>query len=565
MSALSIQPTYPIFTDIDGQPLEAGYVWIGAANLDPQTNPINVYWDADLTIAAPQPIRTLSGYPARNGTPARLYVNSDYSIRVMNRNGSTVYSAPTATERYSDVVVSMNAENVVYNPPFTGSVATNVEDKLAQTISVKDFGAVGDGVVDDTAAINNAILAVAVSGGVVYFPAGKYLTQGDHSISLPALGKIVSFMGDGPDASILLCSTNDDVLTIFGSSQCFVSQLGFDKQTRNQLGNGLVIKNTSYAVIEHVTCFGFLNGFYTEDCLTTAFIKPLARFNDIGMYLSFTTLSRPNAITIVNPSFSLNDRWGLRVNQPATLYVLGGSIEGNGWNQTSFHGGIYIANAGTEGGVGATIDGVHMEQNAGEADIHIASTLNADTTYNITNCAIFPIDNTHYTDNRIYIENSVRQNLKLRGNSFKTFGSYTPNASRKYVASIDTTLLTVDTGGDITQFYDPVETPLIQTWGDNVIRQSMLIARASVAINGTPAAVISGTAYNIGAVTRNSAGEVYCAFVKERVNADYQVIASSRSTATICSCISKTTLGFVVGTANLAGALVDSDFDVLVA
>ena len=99
MSALSIQPTYPIFTDIDGQPLEDGYVWIGTANLDPQTNPINVYWDAALTQLAVQPIRTLAGYPVNSGTPARLYVNSDYSIRVMDKKGSVVYSAPAATER----------------------------------------------------------------------------------------------------------------------------------------------------------------------------------------------------------------------------------------------------------------------------------------------------------------------------------------------------------------------------------------------------------------------------------------------------------------------------------
>lgn len=111
MSALSIQPTYPIFTDIDGQPLEAGYVWIGTANLDPQTNPINVYWDASLTILAPQPIRTLAGYPSRNGTPGRLYVNSDYSIRVMNKNGSAVYSAPSATERYNGSVVVFGTSN----------------------------------------------------------------------------------------------------------------------------------------------------------------------------------------------------------------------------------------------------------------------------------------------------------------------------------------------------------------------------------------------------------------------------------------------------------------------
>lgn len=111
MSALSIQPTYPIFTETDGLPLENGYIWIGAANLDPQGNPINVYWDAALTIAAPQPIRTLNGYPSRNGTPARLYVNSDYSIRVMNKNGSAVYSAPTATERYNGTVVVFSAVN----------------------------------------------------------------------------------------------------------------------------------------------------------------------------------------------------------------------------------------------------------------------------------------------------------------------------------------------------------------------------------------------------------------------------------------------------------------------
>ena len=54
MSALSIQPTYPIFTDIDGQPLEDGYVWIGTANLDPQTNPINVYWIAATALARPE-------------------------------------------------------------------------------------------------------------------------------------------------------------------------------------------------------------------------------------------------------------------------------------------------------------------------------------------------------------------------------------------------------------------------------------------------------------------------------------------------------------------------------
>jgi hypothetical protein len=93
MSTIEVQPPYPAFAGADGQPLENGYIWIGTVNLSPQTNPINVYWDAANTIAAPQPIRTLNGYPSRNGTPARFYVASDYSIQVLDSKGSVVYTS----------------------------------------------------------------------------------------------------------------------------------------------------------------------------------------------------------------------------------------------------------------------------------------------------------------------------------------------------------------------------------------------------------------------------------------------------------------------------------------
>jgi hypothetical protein len=93
MSTIEVQPPYPAFAGADGLPLENGYIWIGTVNLNPQVNPIAVYWDAAQTISAPQPIRTLNGYPSRNGTPARFYVASDYSIQVLDSKGSLVYTS----------------------------------------------------------------------------------------------------------------------------------------------------------------------------------------------------------------------------------------------------------------------------------------------------------------------------------------------------------------------------------------------------------------------------------------------------------------------------------------
>jgi uncharacterized protein YbcV (DUF1398 family) len=86
---------------------------------------------------------------------------------------------------------AVDASQVTYNPPFTGSVVTNVEAKLSQYVSVKDFGAVGDGVVDDTAAIQTAINS---DEGNVFFPAGVYrttapITMTDVTVSLYGEGK----------------------------------------------------------------------------------------------------------------------------------------------------------------------------------------------------------------------------------------------------------------------------------------------------------------------------------------------------------------------------------------
>jgi Pectate lyase superfamily protein len=57
----------------------------------------------------------------------------------------------------------------------TGATSRTIRDKLKDTVSVKDFGAVGDNSADDTAAIQAAIDSLS-SGGTVHFPTGIYKT-----------------------------------------------------------------------------------------------------------------------------------------------------------------------------------------------------------------------------------------------------------------------------------------------------------------------------------------------------------------------------------------------------
>lgn len=90
-----IQSAFPIFNDLNGAPLENGYIYIGTAGTNPvnTSNQISVYFDSDLQTPVSQPIRTVNGYPSRSGSPAQLYTTPDYSIVVHNSNGELVYSS----------------------------------------------------------------------------------------------------------------------------------------------------------------------------------------------------------------------------------------------------------------------------------------------------------------------------------------------------------------------------------------------------------------------------------------------------------------------------------------
>ena len=139
--SIKVTPFFPVFTDIDGQPLENGKIYVGVVDLPTVANPIQVYWDKDLTIPASQPITTIGGYPSNGGTPSPFYVAEGYSLLVQNKNGTQVYSAPNTTQL-----------------------------DVGGPISVLSYGADPTGTRDSSAAIQAAIN----ENNNVYIPEGDY-------------------------------------------------------------------------------------------------------------------------------------------------------------------------------------------------------------------------------------------------------------------------------------------------------------------------------------------------------------------------------------------------------
>jgi hypothetical protein len=104
--AVEVKPPFPLFTDTAGAPVDAGYIYIGTANTDPVQNPIAVFFDAALSVPAAQPIRTIGGYPARNGSAAALFCGSNYSISVRDKNGVEVFTSASAALNGGDITLA---------------------------------------------------------------------------------------------------------------------------------------------------------------------------------------------------------------------------------------------------------------------------------------------------------------------------------------------------------------------------------------------------------------------------------------------------------------------------
>lgn len=267
MAAISVLAPYPVFNDRDGQPLDDGNIYVGSENLDPITNPIQVYWDEALTIQASQPIKTSGGFPSYQGTPADLYVNADnFSITVTDKNDLLVYTSLKGAIKVSIPPSSITADQVEYDPPFTGALTSGytVEDKLSQSVSVKDFGAIGDGTADDTAAIQAAIDSFASGQGTISFPNGRYLITSTVTIDQDR----INLIGEGVWVTeILFEPSADDICFFFGKggegttnagaiSQCSLREMSFRSTNLTYKKTALELKDISLFQCDNVAIGG---------------------------------------------------------------------------------------------------------------------------------------------------------------------------------------------------------------------------------------------------------------------------------------------------------------------
>lgn len=134
---IPIQNPYRLFLDVDGQPLEDGYIYVGVAGLNPEVsaNQLAIYFDSALTIPASQPLRTIGGIITNSGSAANIYTFPlRCSITIRNKNGTLIYSV-------LNTIIS-DAFGSFYSIGSVAEIGTTEIDSTINLIKVDSYHAV---------------------------------------------------------------------------------------------------------------------------------------------------------------------------------------------------------------------------------------------------------------------------------------------------------------------------------------------------------------------------------------------------------------------------------------
>lgn len=204
----------------------------------------------------------------------------------------------------------------VVNAGSSGSLVTPV-------FNVKTFGATGNGTTDDTAAIQSAMNALAVTGatgGTLYFPAGTYKYTSRLQFGVAVTQTNVKIVGDGP-VSVLkptgAFSTNPTIefrdCPFWG-----VSDVKLDCSARTGTGDGILVDGSSYGTVARAVITGS-SRYGINITRTNGAATPVLNYIEPSVVFSANTTAPWNALAS-----------GLRTASYATIDVRDFGVTANG-------------------------------------------------------------------------------------------------------------------------------------------------------------------------------------------------------------------------------------------
>lgn len=455
MTAVVYQRSF--FADTTGLPLDSGSLYIGVANQDPQTNPVQVYWDSALTIPATQPLTITAGYVTNSGVRAAYYVAADtYSLRARNKAGVQVdYIADANFNNFSG---SSGSSQIGFLQTGTGAVTRTVQSRLRETVSVMDFGAVGDGVTNDLAAFQAATnyAMTQTDGCTVYIPRGRFKIVGsiiqDRS-SITSRG-VVNYIGSGRRSTTILHSGATTLFSATGPAAGVQQNTDLTIAGMTLLGTsatGEIAIGQSYCSDSHFADLhieGFEYAFYLQDCDQAVFDACMIQFNKRGLFARQNPAptgnsTQPNQLVFNGCTWMNNSQNGLQGIGVSNWTFNGGVISTNGTADNVNGFGIKLEESGYQGGNVATFTGTNFESNNGIADVILVQTtptapVVTQNTYVFTGCSFNRTDATVKAVNCILTNfaaaSSVgEQLLTLVGCTFKSYNNYVPSSGTPYI------------------------------------------------------------------------------------------------------------------------------------
>ena len=473
------------FTDNNGNPLSGGKLFVYAAGTTtktttytdstggtPNTNPVilNTRGEASVWLAAGANVKFVLSPSTDTDPPTSPIWTVD---NIPPADGISAAMLPFVQASSTTAALS----DIDYLSPLSGAAARTVQSRFNDFISVKDFGATGNGSIDDTAAIQAALDAIVSTGGTLYFPPGKYLVSGSGlSLNQSALSDgvaltRVNLLGAGMGSTEIYYTGTNAALTYTGASaepgiQAYaqIEKLRFQGTSTTTSGlTGLAISYGSQIAVRDCLMEDFYYGLSLSNCFSMEFENCLMLGNSIGVYAvaaGTTAPNNPNALTFINCEVSNNADGGVFFYDCATVQFIGGAIEQNGQTgsaTTRYGASIYQAAGGAISGVGgawgASFLGVYFENNANSGDILFTAGTSAGQTGLLCSGCTFNRVGTTSTD---WSTNNISVTIgganlavvTVVGCGFSGYGGYTVSSGRPYIAWNSTTNLSLRLSGN---------------------------------------------------------------------------------------------------------------------